>query len=289
MATLLSAPFTPPDPTDPMGTASASQGYAEFNALKLYLISWISTQFDPTTGLFKTGYYIPGAAIPAFTGDATSTAGTTVLTVKKINGTALSGLATGVLVNTNGTGVPTIANSSTAFPGTAATATASTTQPATDNSTNVATTAYVSRVAKQGQFLGTATNDSATTGNIGEEIESLVAAGGALSLTTATPRQLAFVFLGAGDWDVEANINFSSTGATVTDTRGGISLTTAVIPNDGSEAYSGAIAATTIETATISRKRISLAAGASIYLNAQSTFSAGTVVVFGKLSARRVR
>jgi len=42
----------------------------------------------------------------AHTGDAT---GDTVLTVVKINGTSLSGLATGILKNTTGTGVPSIA------------------------------------------------------------------------------------------------------------------------------------------------------------------------------------
>lgn len=52
---------------------------------------------------------LAAAQMPALTGDVTSTAGTVVTTVVKINGTALSGLATGVLKNTTGTGVPSIA------------------------------------------------------------------------------------------------------------------------------------------------------------------------------------
>ncbi len=47
--------------------------------------------------------------MPAFTGDATSTVGTVALTVVKINGVSLAGLATGILKNTTGTGVPSIA------------------------------------------------------------------------------------------------------------------------------------------------------------------------------------
>lgn len=73
---------------------------------------------------------LAAAQMPAMTGDATSTSGTVALTVAKINGTALSGLATGILKNTTATGVPSIAiaadfptlNQSTS--GNAATATA---------------------------------------------------------------------------------------------------------------------------------------------------------------------
>lgn len=52
---------------------------------------------------------LAAARLPAFTGDATSVAGTGVTVVSKINGVALSGLATGILKNTTGTGVPSIA------------------------------------------------------------------------------------------------------------------------------------------------------------------------------------
>lgn len=48
-------------------------------------------------------------AIPAFTGDATNSAGSTALTVGRLNGTSLAGLATGIIKNTTGTGIPSIA------------------------------------------------------------------------------------------------------------------------------------------------------------------------------------
>lgn len=54
---------------------------------------------------------LAAAQMPALTGDATSTSGTVATTVAKINGTALSGLATGILKNTTATGVPSIATS----------------------------------------------------------------------------------------------------------------------------------------------------------------------------------
>jgi lysophospholipase L1-like esterase len=57
---------------------------------------------------FNTSVF-PASLMPAFTGDANNTAGTLSLTVTKINGTTMSGLATGILKNTTGTGVPSIA------------------------------------------------------------------------------------------------------------------------------------------------------------------------------------
>jgi hypothetical protein len=45
----------------------------------------------------------------AFTGDVTKAAGALATTVTRLNGTALSGLATGLLKNTTGTGAPSIA------------------------------------------------------------------------------------------------------------------------------------------------------------------------------------
>ncbi len=61
-----------------------------------------------TTAQITSGTFA-AARMPAFTGDATSTAGTVALTVVKINGVSLAGLATGILKNTTTTGAPSIA------------------------------------------------------------------------------------------------------------------------------------------------------------------------------------
>tara|TARA_R110000868_G_scaffold103483_2_gene284994 strand:+ start:4470 stop:7016 length:2547 start_codon:yes stop_codon:yes gene_type:complete len=58
---------------------------------------------------------LPAAAMPGLTGDVTSSAGSVATTVVKINGTALSGLATGLLKNTTATGVPSIAVAGTDY------------------------------------------------------------------------------------------------------------------------------------------------------------------------------
>lgn len=62
---------------------------------------------------------VAAARMPAITGDGTTSAGSTALTVGKINGVALSGLITGILKNTTSTGVPSIAISGADYaPGT---------------------------------------------------------------------------------------------------------------------------------------------------------------------------
>lgn len=138
---------------------------------------------------------------------------------------------------------------------------------------------------------GTTTNDSATAGNLGEFVSSAIASGSAVSLTTATAANVTSISLTAGDWDVEGNVNFSASTATVTGTSAGISSTSATLPTDGTEAYSGVQVTllSELDSVTMPRKRISIAGTTTVYLVGKSTFSAGTVTAFGAISARRVR
>jgi hypothetical protein len=52
---------------------------------------------------------LPTTSHPALTGDVTTPSGSVSTTVARINGVALSGLATGILKNTTGAGAPSIA------------------------------------------------------------------------------------------------------------------------------------------------------------------------------------
>lgn len=52
---------------------------------------------------------LPTAMVPAWIGDVTGAGATLTITVTKINGTSLAGLATGILKNTTTTGIPSIA------------------------------------------------------------------------------------------------------------------------------------------------------------------------------------
>jgi hypothetical protein len=140
-------------------------------------------------------------------------------------------------------------------------------------------------------IVGTTTNNSVNAGGVGEYTSSLVALGSAVSLTTATAANVTTISLTAGDWDVEANVNFNDAAATVTVTTAGISTTTATLPTDGSEAYSGVllVTGTAKDSITLPRKRISISGTTTVYLVASQTFSLGTASAYGAITARRVR
>lgn len=140
-------------------------------------------------------------------------------------------------------------------------------------------------------FLGTATNDNAPAGAVGEYVSSLIASGSAVSLTNNTTVNITSISLTAGDWDVGGNVNFSETTSTVTARSAGTTSTSATVPTDGSEAFCGTQSTVTSETnsITLSRKRFSLSATTTVYLVGRASFSAGTCAGFGQITARRAR
>jgi len=89
------------------GTVSVAYGTISNTALQGSTLGAASGVASLTAGSLLTT-----AQFPALTGDVTNTAGSLSTTVGKINGTSLSGLASGVLYNTTTTGVPSIATSS---------------------------------------------------------------------------------------------------------------------------------------------------------------------------------
>lgn len=129
-----------------------------------------------------------------------------------------------------------------------------------------------------------------TPGTLGESMNSLIASGSAVGLTTATPANVTSLSLTAGDWEVSGNINFSASTATVSQKSGGIGTTTATVPTDGTEVYSG-VAMTLLsatDSITIPTKRINVSSTTTVYLVANCTFTAGSVSAFGALHARRL-
>ncbi len=124
------------------------------------------------------------------------------------------------------------------------------TQAALDNSTNMATTAYVDRLytsasnlglnatQKQnalaqlgisaGHVPGIATNVAAAAGEVGEVISSGAVTTG--TLTSGTTVAAASITLTPGDWDISAVVEFNTAGATsVTDWYSSVSTTSAVV------------------------------------------------------------
>lgn len=140
-------------------------------------------------------------------------------------------------------------------------------------------------------YNGVTDGSSAAAGKVGEVISAAYPSGGAGLVVTATTTNVTSISLTAGDWDVEANVNFLGTTATLGGSSAGISTTSLTLPTDGTEIYSAAI--TTLLTATdsiiVPRKAVNVSSTTTVYLVAKQTFTAGTVKVFGSLTARRIR
>lgn len=144
-----------------------------------------------------------------------------------------------------------------------------------------------------GQIVGTATNDNAAAGNVGEFISATVLAGSGVALVTGTPVNVTSISLTPGDWDVRGNVGFTLTSG-ASNIQAWVSATSATVPvAPGAGGYT-VLAGSGSAYATGSLLgaglvRFSLAATTSIYLSAWAALTAGTATVFGFIGARRVR
>lgn len=201
---------------------------------------------------------------------------------------------------------PTVAKINGASPGALATATGTPTGAVKYNGSSAITQAACADLsnataacsAAAGQLPATATNDSASSGNLGEYIKSAVASGSAVSLTTATPKDVTTISLTAGDWDITANCYFSTGGTTtVSQVQCGIGTTANTFPaapDDtlGFTSWFVAVAnAVTGGSPAISSGvfRQSLSTTTTIHMVASSTFLTSTQAAYGDIRARRVR
>lgn len=134
---------------------------------------------------------------------------------------------------------------------------------------------------------GTKTNNNAASGTVGEFLETVVASGAGISLTTATPKTVINRVLTPGDWDATgvaqittlgALTNFSASLSQTADTPANSDLVISVAPTPGSANISSPVPTT----------RFSLTVTSTICLVITSAFSS-TAVGYGRVSARRVR
>jgi len=147
-----------------------------------------------------------------------------------------------------------------------------------------------------GGYVGTATNDNAPAGNIGEYISSAVASGAAVALTSGTAANLTSVSLTGGDWDVVCQLVFTgaiattvsnflvslgTTSATITTTPGQFTQT----PEFGQTVFAGG----GLVTQWVGPVRFSEPSTGSAFCVALANFAGGTTSVYGFLRARRVR
>ena len=150
-----------------------------------------------------------------------------------------------------------------------------------------------------GQTRGTATNDSATAGNVGELITATVVSPG-VTLTTATGANVTSISLTAGDWDISATIDFAPAATTsVTQYNSSISLTTATLSPQAGGSGLGTDATTTMNQAAqvpvsnfaqvVPPVRLTIASTTTVFLVAQAVFTVAGLTAFGTIRARRER
>lgn len=138
-------------------------------------------------------------------------------------------------------------------------------------------------------IVGATDGGNAAAGIWGEYQSSAIASGGAVSLTDATAANITSISLTAGDWDVEGNVNIAGATATYSQGVAGISATSATLPTDGTEVYSGAqfTLLSVTDGVALPRKRINVTVTTTVYLVGRASFSAGTMTGYGSITARR--
>lgn len=161
--------------------------------------------------------------------------------------------------------------------------------PASGSFTTLGASGLISPTSSIG-IKGTATNDNAQAGSIGEYVTANQPVGQAL--TTLTNLNVITISLTAGDWDVQGFAEFGGTSTTAwTFQAAGISTTSATFGGIGTTArngvpYTGASPSFDLVTPTV---RLQLTTTTTVYLVCVAQFTTSTAQVVGLLRARRVR
>ncbi len=145
-------------------------------------------------------------------------------------------------------------------------------------------------------IVGRTDAGSASAGNVGEFVSSIIAQGSAVSLTSTNAANLTSISLTAGDWDVVAMFNYVPGASTnITQLFGSINTTSATASTLGDRSGfttygSGGVVPGAINMGSPSvRTRINVSSTTTVYAVAQCTFTVSTLAVWGSLQARRVQ
>jgi hypothetical protein len=148
--------------------------------------------------------------------------------------------------------------------------------------------------ASVGQIPGTATNDNAAAGDVGEFVSTSVNSSPGVTLTTGVAVDLCALSLTAGDWDIRATTYYNPVGTTVTSQiYTWTNTTSATAPNPPSGGASVLLSGVTMTgggwMSPIGTRRLSIASTTTIYQSISVNFTVSTATAYCSLSARRVR
>lgn len=157
-----------------------------------------------------------------------------------------------------------------------------------------ATQTLSNKTLNQPNIVGTATNDNAAAGSVGEYISATVLDGAAVPLINSAVKNITSITLTAGDWDVWGSVFFKSSPSTsLTAIAAAISLTSAGFPTapagGGYSTFNVTFTVGALHGLQAGQTRISLAATTTIYLVSVAVFGVSTMSGYGFIGARRVR
>lgn len=142
---------------------------------------------------------------------------------------------------------------------------------------------------------GTATNDNAAAGMVGEYISAAVINSAPVALVTGNLVNVTSIVLTPGDWDVDASIGFTGNAATTVNyVRGWIARASASVPATTNRmvsrhGFNSALFGSGDINDSVPSERISISTTTTIYLVAQGYFGVNTCSAFGEIKARRIR
>lgn len=143
---------------------------------------------------------------------------------------------------------------------------------------------------------GVTSGNNGSTGFVGELISSVVTAASPVSVTTtATAQNVTSISLTAGDWDLSANIGYTTgTTTNLVNAIGWMSSTSATLPaleltNSIQNAAAGLVYGAVSFGFQVPFLRISISSTTTIYLSGQASFTVSTLSFFGGIYARRRR
>jgi hypothetical protein len=136
-------------------------------------------------------------------------------------------------------------------------------------------------------IVGTATNDNANAGSVGEYQTST---GSAIGLTSGNYVDLATLPLTAGDWDIQGFVNFNGSSLAATTWVVGINTVANTQPSNPNLQFqtfsSGILTGGSLISPTV---RQSLASTTTIRCGGRMDFASGSVTATGTIRARRIR
>lgn len=226
-----------------------------------------------------------GAAASGANSDITSLSGLTAALSVAQGGTGVtSSTGTGSVVLSNNPSLGAITATSVNKIAITAPATSATLTIA--NGTTLTTTSSTS--VGQGQYLGTATNDNATAGNVGEFASNQTTG---TSLTSNTGANATSVSLTAGDWDVECVVRFTAAGSTtVSSVQAAVTTTSATYPGyPQATVLNSNFPTGSLQIINSPVTRLSLSSTTTAYCFALSVFGTSTMTADGYIRARRAR